>query len=130
MNKHRGEFLLKLGKDEYKVCYSINALCSLEEITKKTVIEIGEILSHPEKLSLNFARAFLWAGLQKYHPMTTIEGAGDLLEEHGMEMVVTKLVEGFATAFPQSNNSDRPMMEGNQSGGNGKDSSSIGSNVV
>lgn len=130
MNKHRGEFLLELDKVEYKLCYSINAICALEGITNKTVIEIGKILADPDNLSLTFARAFLWAGLQKYHSAITIQGAGDILEEHGAEKVIEKMVEGFATAFPSTSNNDHPTKERSPVGGNGTGSSLTGSNAV
>ena len=128
MNNPRGECTLQLGNDQYRLSFSINSICDLERVTGKTVVEISNLLSQPEKLSLSFVRAFLWSGLQKYHP-SSIEYSGELIEQHGLGVVMDKLLEAFAEAFPTMDNS-RPTQGRKPAAGNGTNSLSTGSSVV
>lgn len=114
-NPHKGEVAFEANGATYTLCFSIDALCSLEEATGKGIIAISNELSDPERLSLGMLRNVMWAGLRTYHPEIDVKAAGELIKSAGGVPVMVELIaKGFALAFPEpeSGNSARPPIAG------------------
>lgn len=129
MDNIKGDYLLQLGREEWRISYSINSICDLEKATGLTVVEISKQLQNSDKISLSFVRAFLWSGLRKHHSIT-LEECGELIQKYGLQIVMDQLVLGFSSAFPDADPNANPTMERKRQDGNGTSSLSTGSNAV
>lgn len=88
------------GRD-YPLRFSVNALCCLEE---KTGLSLAQLQSR----HMSCLRALLWCGLLETPDKTTLEEAGELLDQHlksggGMESVASALAAALEDAcfFPK-----------------------------
>lgn len=103
-NPHRGEVPLQAGGAHYKISFSINAMCMLEDHFDRSVVEImGELESardNPASLRIKTVRAIVWAALQDHHPDTSLEQAGDIVSLAGVPVVMAKIAEAITLAFP------------------------------
>lgn len=112
MASTKGEFQVRLNSSDYTFKLGTSALIELQEVLKppdvKHVIKnkdgqevevsipspvpkIEEILIGVQQGRLKYVRAFLWAGLQKYHSGKTLEDVSDLIDE-ASEAEVAKLL--------------------------------------
>lgn len=101
-NPHRGEVALVVGSATYTLCYSINALCNLEEKLDKPIAEIIDTLGKKEgkNIKLGLVRSLVWAGLLEKMPDVTPEKAGEIIQEGGVDAVLEKVGEAISIAFP------------------------------
>lgn len=99
-NRHRGEVALLIGDATYTLCFSINSLCSLEELLNKSVNEIMAGIGDGSKVRLGTVRALVWAGLSEKHPEITVKDAGRIITEGGTAEVMAKVTEALEAAFP------------------------------
>lgn len=107
-NSHKGEVELKAGDEVYILRYSIDAICSLEDRLDKGFPAIAAEMSNATTMRLSSVRQVLLAGLQEHHPHMTLKQAGELLVNAGGAMVVLgKVNEAFAAAFPNTEASDK-----------------------
>ena len=67
--------ILTLNGRDYPLCFSINALCCLEEKT-------GLSLSQLQSTQFSCLRGLIWCGLMEGEQGLTLEGAGELLDAH------------------------------------------------
>ena len=95
-NPHKGEVAL----GDYTLVMSINAVCELEDALGKSIDEIGAEMSGGS-MRMGTLRAVVWAALQEHHPGTTMQDAGRIIGEVGMDEVGPKIGEAFQAAFPQ-----------------------------
>lgn len=99
-NPNRGSVALQVGDRAYTLSYSINALCELEELLDKPVASIIEAIQKPAELRMSSVRAIIWAGLQDHHQGLTVQEAGQIASEAGMQAAMSKVGEAFRLAFP------------------------------
>ena len=99
MNKLKGEVAFEAGGESYRMVYSINALCVLEDRMGKPVQEIGALLGGA--VGMADLRAIFWAGLVEYQPNLTETEAGSLMArlDSGLQSAVELIREAFAAAF-------------------------------
>ncbi len=100
MASARGVVRFDAGKDSYRLCYGINALCDLEDRLGMGVDELAASMQSGMKLSM--ARAVFAAGL------STVAGnflsekeAGELMGEIGAARAFALIGEAFQAAFPE-----------------------------
>lgn len=78
--------------------FGTNALCNIEEMTGKSLSNMGE------DTSLKDMRIMLYCGLKWEDKQLTIEGTGDvidaILEKHDMEYLGDKLTKAINLAMP------------------------------
>lgn len=67
--------IIELCGKQYKLYYTVNSMCAVEERAGKP---ISEILDR----EFSAARILLWGGLLEYHPDITLKSAGDIIGEH------------------------------------------------
>lgn len=46
-NKHKGEVMLKLGSESFKLCLTMNALVEIEEAMGVPLAKLGQVLAQP-----------------------------------------------------------------------------------
>lgn len=105
-NPHRGQVSLVAGDATYKLCFSANALCELEDLTGETVGAITEKLNGAGA-SMTLIRALVWAALQDHHPEVDIKAAGNIITLAGMAACMEAIGKAFELAFPAVED-DRP----------------------
>lgn len=120
-NPHKGEVGFDVNGERYLLRFSIDAICALEEETKRGIVALVSDLQNPEKMSITLARQVLWAGLQENHPGLTVKEAGELIPAAGgLAAVVGMFGEAFSAAFPQAkDDSARPRKAGSPKNGIG-----------
>lgn len=97
-NRMRGE--ASLG--EHTLVFSFNVMCLLEE---QTGLKTGQLIQMMQQnMGLTDLRAFIWAGLQEKQPGTSIEQAGEIIGEVGIEPAMEALQQAVEAAF----SSDEP----------------------
>lgn len=103
-NKLRGEVALSVGSGDtaktYILRFSANALCDLEEITGKSIMNIMADVKDPEKMSMTTVRAMIYAGLKEHHPKITLQDAGNIVQDLTMLGAYLKVAEAAKAAFP------------------------------
>lgn len=102
MSSTKGEFALTLKGAVYKFKMGTTALIELQEMlsTPTNVLRIEDILHQVQMGRVKFVRAFLWAGLQKYHDGMTLEDVSDLLDESSEPEVAKLLMDLGMTTVP------------------------------
>lgn len=101
-NKERGEVSVEIDGKAYKLVYSTNALCELEDVLNRNVNSITAEVQDQSKVRLKTLRAMFWAGLTEHHPEVDIKTAGDLMTVGGASAIMTKVGEAFRLAFPEA----------------------------
>jgi len=113
-NPQRGHVDLRAGDESYRLCFSINAICELEEETGKTINQISESLNDPQTMRMSLARAVFWGATRDAHPELTVTDAGAVIDEVGFHGAMEAIGQAFMLAFPQTEASDsgRPRKAG------------------
>ncbi len=105
-NQHRGQVALQAGDEAYVVSFSINAMCELEGLLDRSVIDIMTELEMSRddftKLRMQTVRAIVWASLRDHHPDTSMKDAGDIISAAGVPVVMAKIAEAIMLSFPQT----------------------------
>jgi hypothetical protein len=99
-NTQRGHVDLKAGETSYKLVFSINALCELEEETGLSVNQLAAEMGG-DNVKLKLLRVLLWGALRDHHEDVTIKGAGDIAGLAGMAEVGDAIGKAFNLAFPE-----------------------------
>ena len=86
-NPERGELAVTVTRDDgteksYVLRMRMNALCALQQRTKKTY---GELIADMSMMNVESVRELLWAVLQPYHAneFKSINLVGDLIDDMG-----------------------------------------------
>lgn len=90
------EVYLEISGKNYRLKYSVNAMCAVEEIS-------GGSLDKLMDMQFSACRLLLWGALNAYHPEITLTLAGELigkylLEGGTLEMLVDKCAEALSQA--------------------------------
>lgn len=101
-NRERGQVSIDIDGKAYKLVYSTNALCELEDALNRNVNSITAEVQDPSKVRLKTLRAMFWAGLTEHHPDIDLKAAGNLMTIGGASAVMTKVGEAFRLAFPEA----------------------------
>lgn len=118
-NVHKGEVAIDVDGTTYTFRYSVDALCRLQGVVKKT---LGQIMtSLGSDIDIEVIRAVIWVGLREHHKDITLEQAGEMIPNIDME----KLGEAISAALPKKSTDDRPQRPG-QTNGTGPASTSPG----
>jgi hypothetical protein len=107
-NPNRGEVALAAGGRAYKLSFSVNALCELEEELDKPVAEIVAAFQDEKHVRLGSIRVLLWAALRDHHDEVTIKEAGLIATDAGIQPVVEAIGQAFRLAFPEAKGSANP----------------------
>lgn len=75
MTMHPKAVQFALNGQDYTLFYNLSALCLLRDHDVDVFALDQSMMQDPRVM-----RALLWAGLQKYHPGTTLEQVGDWLD--------------------------------------------------
>lgn len=85
-NAKKGELGVRFGGKTVSLALTFNALCELEDHFGESIIPLMTRMQDETKLSFREVRAFLHVVLVQKVPDATIEDAGQLIEENGLEI--------------------------------------------
>ena len=122
MNPHKGEVDFDANGQRWRLVYSFNALCALEEKAGKGFPELSASLSDSSKLRLADIRTVLWAGLVDNHPSVTIKQAGDIIGDIGAGKVIELFNKALTLAFPEASADTNPPLPSHPADGTGSGS--------
>ena len=100
-NPHRGQVDIKAGDRTFTLSFSINAMCELEDLMGEPIARIAQGLGDAGSVKISTVRALVWAALRDKHPEVTLEGAGDIIADAGVNGVMEAIGRAFAMAFPE-----------------------------
>lgn len=111
-NPHKGEVSFELVSGEaYTLQFTIDAVCTLEELLDKSSMEIFTLLARGR---IGVLRAAMWAGLQAHHPKVTLREAGELIPHiKGDQKALQLVTRAMNLAFGEAD-------EGAEAAGDGK----------
>lgn len=95
---------------DYRLVFDFNALCLAEEHTGP----LGAAMENMGAGSLKAIRALFWAGLQRNHEMS-IEDAGQVVQEIGVDEVSAAIAKGIESAFSKTPKSQKGNRKAAQS---------------
>ena len=98
-NSARGERTVEIGGTEFRLRFSINAICELEDQADQPIEEIGTRLSSG-RAGVRDIRLLWWAALRDAHETVDLKGAGELIDQLGLEKAIGTIGEVLADAFP------------------------------
>lgn len=107
-NPHRGEVALKVGDLEYKLSFSINAICELEDALDMPVAQVAERMKDAGNLRMSLVRTVVWAALGDHQEGITAKEAGRIVTEAGIPAVMEAIGKAFSLAFPEVEGKGNP----------------------
>lgn len=97
----KGDVDLPAGDTVYRLRFSIDALCTLEDSSGKSFPEIAAELQDPSKVRLGRVRQMLYAALREHHPDIDLRAAGEIITAAGgLVVVMERISEALVAAFP------------------------------
>jgi hypothetical protein len=101
-NREQGEYAIRIGGQNYTLKLGTGALIELQECcsTRDELLSIEQIFAEVSRGRLKFVRAFLWAGLRKYHSHITLDGVDDLLDQADESEIRVLLISLGVTLQP------------------------------
>lgn len=112
-NPHKGEVSIKIDGASYTLKMSSNAICVAEKVSGQTMSQLAAGLGDGSFLAI---RSMFMAALSSQFPALTLEQAGDLMDNAGIERVTTALLEAFALAFPKQEGGEANPTKPGQAG--------------
>ena len=100
-NRERGEVSFEHDGTRYTMHFSTNAMCELEDITGKPVLQLANSLQDETSVSVKTLRDMFWASLQDEHSIT-IKEAGKIMDGVGIPKAGELIGKAFMAAFPES----------------------------
>lgn len=112
-NPHRGHVDLTAGETVYRLSFSINALCEVEDAAGKSVNELVDEMNGKNP-RLSMIRMLLWGALRDHHEAITLRQAGEIAGDAGMQQTGEAVGKALALAFPaaQETPGSRPRKAG------------------
>jgi hypothetical protein len=105
-NSARGSVALQAGENEYKISFSVNALCELEEAFDVNVQQIGAIFE--QDASVRDVRKLARCALSDHHPDLSEKDAGRVVSEAGIPAFMAAVQKAFQLAFPEAKGGENP----------------------
>lgn len=99
-NPHRGEVAISVGDREYKLSFSVNAICELEDALDMPVSKIADSLNDAAGVRMSMVRTVVWAALRDHHEEVTVKEAGQIATDAGIPAVMEAIGRAFTLAFP------------------------------
>lgn len=117
-NPHRGEVTLEAGGATYRLAYTTNAMCELEDATGEPLARIVDRLNDPANPpGVKTLRLLLWAALIEHQDGMTVKDAGGICDAIGMTEVGDVIGRALAAAFPEPTASGKPKASKTASAG-------------
>jgi len=102
-NAVKGEVTLEAGGETYRLSYTTNAMCELEDATGEPLGKIVERLSDDANPpGIKTLRLLLWGALIEHQEDITVKQAGGICDAIGMAAVGDVIGKALQAAFPDA----------------------------
>lgn len=95
-----GEVTLEAENKQWRIIYSVNAMCALEDALSIDTTAIYRRVNKSGPIPVKFLRTLFWGGFYDNHPDITQEAAGRLMQAIGIartgEIVGKAMAEALA----------------------------------
>jgi len=98
-NSHKGERAITVEGVEYRLRFSVNAICELEDATDAPIETLGSRLGSGQA-GVRDIRMLWWAALRDHHAAIDLQATGVLVDQVGLATAITVIGEVLALAFP------------------------------
>lgn len=101
-NQVKGIVDLRAGEDTYRLHYTTNAICELEDVAGMGIAEFMAQRLSGDKVGVKDFRLMVWAGLIEHHADVDLKKAGQIIDQAGGMAAVSSVFEkAFASAMPE-----------------------------
>lgn len=108
-NPHKGAVALETSDGIRSLRFSTNSICELEDhFGGKPIMEIVSELEDESRVSMKMVRAVIWGALIADWPEASLEDAGNILDEVGIDVMTGKLGEALRRFFPEAQEGGNP----------------------
>lgn len=94
MNKERGILYITTESKKYPFKLSTNALCTIEQMSGRTVMDLTKSMGFTE------LRLCFWAGIHEYDESVDVKEVGEIIDEVGWDKANDLLLESLSYTFP------------------------------
>lgn len=98
-NPNKGEVGFKADGKDYRLRFSADAICNLEDELNLTVNQIGKLMQDPETLRMSMVRTAFCVGLRDAHPEIDADGARAVFKTLKLMTAITLVSKSFSLAF-------------------------------
>jgi hypothetical protein len=117
-NTQRGHVTLEADGETYRLAFTTNAMCELEDAAGQPLGRIVESLNDPDNPpGMKTLRLLLWAALIEHHDGLTVKDAGGICDAIGMAKVGDVIGQALSAAFPDSRAGKRTASKPTRSAG-------------
>lgn len=101
-NPVRGTMTVEALGKSWTLKLSTNAMCEIEDRLEKGIDQIGVILQDQSQGRMKLFRLIVWAALTDHHPDVTERDAGEIIDEVGMENIMSLIQKLMTLAMPDA----------------------------
>ena len=98
-NSHKGERAITVEGVEYRLRFSVNAICELEDAINAPIETLGSRLASGQA-GVRDIRMLWWAALRDHHAAVDLKATGVVVDTLGLTTAITVIGEVLALAFP------------------------------
>ncbi|MBQ2263266.1 MAG: hypothetical protein II336_18130 [Loktanella sp.] len=100
-NAQRGEVSLQAGGETYRLAFTTNSICELEDAVGVSITVFNKrFLVKPEEVKLFDLRLLLWGAMLEHHDGATIKDAGRLIDNVGFAQAAQDAMKALELYFP------------------------------
>lgn len=99
VNKHRGEVSFEAGEVRWSLCFSADAIVSLEDEFDLPVGKIGELIANPDTMRMKDVRRIFIVGLRDRRSDMDEDKARDVFRSMRPVDAIRVVSEAFSLAF-------------------------------
>lgn len=133
-NKHKGEVGFTAGDKEYRLRFSADAICNLEEALDKGLNEIGTMLQAQDKWRMSTIRTMFGIAMKDAQPDISDDEIAQTFRSMRAKDALTIVIQAFSLSMvdPDEGGSEaaNPPQPSAQANGTGSDYSKSGSTVA
>lgn len=108
-NPLKGEVDLKTASASYTLALGINEIIIVENLLDVSIVDIASWFGDRSRFRLGSIRAVLFAALSRHHDGISLEQAGEIIGEVGLDVAVDKLGQAIQAAFPEAKTPQNPQ---------------------
>lgn len=101
-NQQRGEVSFEASGKTWTMRVGTEAMCQIEDLTGKSIVEIGKLLSDEKTATVTLLRTVFCGALQEHHEGITLRECSKLMDDVGVDVIGQKIGKAFAAAFPKA----------------------------
>jgi hypothetical protein len=111
-NKHKGEIEFEAGGKTYKLSFSANAMCELEDVIGMDIDALIKKFNDKEPIRLAVMRKIFWQGLLDHQPDMSLDDTKLVLKNLNPPDMARLIGEAVMASMPAVPTDDKKLAEG------------------